>query len=101
MEKRQLGDLMRESIRSLVPYSSARTEFTGDARVFLDANENWRQFVGEPGINRYPDPAASELVQIYASYLGMKYENLTPASTACCFPFRRTEHTGCSPRSTT
>jgi histidinol-phosphate aminotransferase len=44
--------LLRENIRNLKPYSSARDEFSGDAAVFLDANENpynspW---------NRYPDP---------------------------------------------
>ena len=43
---------IRKNILALQPYSSARDEFTGEASVFLDANENpfnapW---------NRYPDP---------------------------------------------
>jgi len=47
-----LQNIIRKNIRSLQPYSSARDEFTGEASVFLDANENpfnapW---------NRYPDP---------------------------------------------
>jgi len=47
-----IDKLLRENIRSLKPYSSARDEFSGAADVFLDANENpynspW---------NRYPDP---------------------------------------------
>lgn len=47
-----LTNLLRENIRNLKPYSSARDEFSGEAAVFLDANENpfnspW---------NRYPDP---------------------------------------------
>ncbi len=47
-----INKLLRENIRNLKPYSSARDEFSGDAAVFLDANENpynspW---------NRYPDP---------------------------------------------
>ncbi len=47
-----LNKLLRENIRNLKPYSSARDEFSGEAAVFLDANENpfnspW---------NRYPDP---------------------------------------------
>ena len=47
-----LNRLLRSNIRNLKPYSSARDEFSGDAAVFLDANENpfnspW---------NRYPDP---------------------------------------------
>lgn len=48
--------LIRPNIRSLVPYSSARDEFKGEAQVFLDANEN---SLGSPltrWYNRYPDP---------------------------------------------
>jgi histidinol-phosphate aminotransferase len=48
--------LLRPNIRSLIPYSSARDEFKGEARVFLDANEN---SLGSPltkWYNRYPDP---------------------------------------------
>lgn len=47
-----LDQLLRDNIRGLKPYSSARDEFSGEADVYLDANENpynspW---------NRYPDP---------------------------------------------
>src|SRR5438046_2454468 len=51
-----INNLLRENIKKLVPYSSARDEFTGEARVFLDANEN---SFGSPLMkwyNRYPDP---------------------------------------------
>lgn len=51
-----LNKLLRENIRQLVPYSSARDEFKGEAQVFLDANEN---SLGSPlakWYNRYPDP---------------------------------------------
>jgi histidinol-phosphate aminotransferase len=51
-----LERLTRENIKNLVPYSSARDEFSGDAKVFLDANEN---SLGSPLLkwyNRYPDP---------------------------------------------
>src|SRR5687768_13664455 len=51
-----LDNLLRENIRKLVPYSSARDEFKGEARIFLDANEN---SFGSPLVkwyNRYPDP---------------------------------------------
>lgn len=51
-----LDSLLRDNIRRLVPYSSARDEFTGEARVFIDANEN---SLGSPltkWYNRYPDP---------------------------------------------
>lgn len=52
----ELEKLLRPNIRQLVPYSSARDEFKGEARVFLDANEN---SLGSPltkWYNRYPDP---------------------------------------------
>ncbi len=49
--------LLRDNIRSLKPYSSARSEFTGEATVFLDANENP---FNEP-YNRYPDPLQVQL----------------------------------------
>jgi len=52
----QLDKLLRDNIRKLVPYSSARDEFKGEAQVFLDANEN---SLGSPltrWYNRYPDP---------------------------------------------
>jgi histidinol-phosphate aminotransferase len=51
-----LNALIRENIKQLVPYSSARDEFKGEAKVFLDANENG---LGSPltkWYNRYPDP---------------------------------------------
>ena len=54
-----LKNLLRENIQSLKPYSSARDEYSGDAMVFLDANENP---YNEP-YNRYPDPLQKELKQ--------------------------------------
>ncbi|GAO43470.1 histidinol-phosphate transaminase [Flavihumibacter petaseus] len=52
----QLEELVRPNILTLVPYSSARDEFKGEADIFLDANEN---SLGSPltkWYNRYPDP---------------------------------------------
>lgn len=49
--------LLRPHIRELVPYSTARDEFGGEARVFLDANEN--PFGTD--LNRYPDPRSTDL----------------------------------------
>ena len=49
-------NLVRNNIRNLKPYSSARDEFKGEAKIFLDANEN---SLGSPLLkwyNRYPDP---------------------------------------------
>ena len=43
---------VRPNIRALKPYSCARDEFEGEAKAFLDANEN--PYNGP--YNRYPDP---------------------------------------------
>lgn len=51
-----LDELIRPNIKKLVPYSSARDEFKGEASIYLDANEN---SLGSPltkWYNRYPDP---------------------------------------------
>src|ERR1700750_660041 len=51
-----LNNLLRETIKKLAPYSSAREEFKGEASTLLDANEN---SFGSPltrWYNRYPDP---------------------------------------------
>ncbi|MDO5616033.1 MAG: histidinol-phosphate transaminase [Cruoricaptor ignavus] len=50
--------LIRENIKKLSPYSSARDEFSGKEGIFLDANENP---FGK--LNRYPDPYQSQLKQ--------------------------------------
>jgi histidinol-phosphate aminotransferase len=47
-----LENLIRKNINGLKPYASARDEFSGDADIYLDANEN--PFPN--GKNRYPDP---------------------------------------------
>ena len=49
---KNLEKLIRPNIWKLKPYSSARSEFKGDASVFLDANENPYNYP----YNRYPDP---------------------------------------------
>lgn len=56
-----LNRLVRENVKKVSPYSSARDEFSGQAKIFLDANEN---SLGSPLIkwyNRYPDPYQHEL----------------------------------------
>lgn len=51
-----INRIVRENIKSLKSYSSARDEFTGSEGVFLDANEN-----PFGTLNRYPDPYQAEL----------------------------------------
>ncbi len=52
-----LDKLLRNNIKALKPYSSARGEFSGEAEVYLDANEN----PYNAPYNRYPDPLQWEL----------------------------------------
>lgn len=66
-----LNNLVRENIKKLVPYSSARDEFSGEAKVFLDANEN---SLGSPLLkwyNRYPDPHQQELKKAISKIKGI------------------------------
>jgi histidinol-phosphate aminotransferase len=51
-----INQLVRPNIAALVPYSSARDEFSGEAKVFLDANENSLGSPLKKWYNRYPDP---------------------------------------------
>ena len=56
-----LDNFVRENIKKMTAYSSARHEFTGTANIFLDANEN---SFGSPlleNYNRYPDPLQTKL----------------------------------------
>jgi histidinol-phosphate aminotransferase len=71
-----LDQLIRENIRNLKPYSSARDEFKGEARIFLDANEN---SLGSPLIrwyNRYPDPLQVKLKDAISRIKGVDAENI-------------------------
>lgn len=78
-----LNRLVRDNIKNLTPYSSARHEFTGKASVFLDANEN---AFGSPGssasgdaagsYNRYPDPLQWQLKFQLARIKGVPAENI-------------------------
>ena len=36
----ELDKIIRSNVKRLVPYSSARDEFSGSEGIFLDANEN-------------------------------------------------------------
>ncbi len=74
--KFELDDLVRENIKKLKPYSSARHEFKGEASVFLDANEN---AFGSPlaeAFNRYPDPLQWQLKFAITKIKGVPAENI-------------------------
>ncbi len=63
MKKFNLDLLIRENIRRMKPYASARSEFDGMANVFLDANENSLGSASNKLYNRYPDPLQKKLRQ--------------------------------------
>jgi histidinol-phosphate aminotransferase len=56
--------LLRDNIRSLIPYSTARNEFNSEASICLDANENNYPFA----YNRYPDPYQKKLKKVIAEW---------------------------------
>ena len=56
-----LDSLLRENIKNIKPYSTARDEYTGVALINLDANENPYGSVGGSQNNRYPDPYQTPL----------------------------------------
>ena len=64
----KLQNLIRPNIWALSPYSCARNEFTGEASVFLDANENP---YNQP-FNRYPDPLQVQLKEKIAALKGVR-----------------------------
>ncbi len=68
--------LVRENIRRLKPYSSARDEFTGSAEVYLDANENAFGSPIDQQINRYPDPLQTAVKEKIAASKGIKSEQI-------------------------
>lgn len=71
-----LDRITRENIKKLRPYSSARSEFSGVAKVFLDANEN---SFGSPltkWYNRYPDPLQWELKKKISTIKNVAPENI-------------------------
>jgi histidinol-phosphate aminotransferase len=70
-----LESLIRPNILSLSPYSSARTEFTGEASTFLDANENPYDDACH-GYNRYPDPLQRAVKALLAPLKGVSEEQL-------------------------
>ncbi len=56
-----INNILRQNIKTLKPYSSARDEFQGEASVYLDANENSYGSPLEQSYNRYPDPLQFEV----------------------------------------
>ncbi len=69
-----IQNLVRENIKALQPYSSARDEFkdASDDMVFIDANEN----PFDTGVNRYPDPQQNLVKDQLANIKGVSKEQI-------------------------
>ena len=68
--------LLRPHIAALKPYSSARNEFSGQAEVYLDANENPYGSLDGEQWNRYPDPLQKEIKNRLAEIKGVAPEQI-------------------------
>lgn len=71
-----LDDLLRPNIKNLVPYSSARDEFKGEASIFLDANENSYGSPLTKWYNRYPDPLQHKVKEKLSEVKGVPASNI-------------------------
>ena len=67
-------NLVRDNIKNITPYSSARDEFTEfeNNMVFLDANEN--PFA--TNVNRYPDPQQQSVKQLLSEQKDVSKKNI-------------------------
>lgn len=82
-----LKDLVRPNILALEPYSCARNEFTGEARVYVDANEN----PYNSDVNRYPDPLQIAVKRKIAALKGVRETQIflgNGSDEAIDLPFR-------------
>ena len=70
-----ITNLVREHLRNLNPYRSARDIYKGNGYIFLDANEN-PLISSEEGLERYPDPGQTGLRLKLAEKTGIPAENL-------------------------
>ncbi|MDF2518014.1 MAG: histidinol-phosphate transaminase [Sphingobacterium sp.] len=71
-----LNNLLRENIKKLVPYSSARDEFKGAASILIDANENPFGSPLNHDYNRYPDPLQHQVKAKLSNIKGVPPENI-------------------------
>ncbi len=71
-----IDTLVRENIKKMSAYSSARHEFSGVATIFLDANENAYGSTLQESYNRYPDPLQYKLKEKISSIKGVPVSNI-------------------------
>jgi len=69
-------NLLRDNIKDLIPYSSARDEYDKTEGLFLDANENSFGSIIDSGLNRYPDPQQKILKSKLSKIKKINSENI-------------------------
>lgn len=72
----KLENLVRQNIKNLKPYSSARKEFSGAAEIFLDANENSFGSPLREDYSRYPDPLQLKIKEKIAAAQSVKLSEI-------------------------
>ncbi|NQY11123.1 MAG: histidinol-phosphate transaminase [Flavobacteriales bacterium] len=70
-----LDKIVRPNIKAVTAYSSARDEFSGEAKIWLDANENSMGSATEKNYNRYPDPLQLDIKQRLKEIKGVGVNN--------------------------
>ncbi|MCX6316799.1 MAG: histidinol-phosphate transaminase [Bacteroidetes bacterium] len=78
-----IDTLVRDNIKKMSPYSSARHEFSGEASIYLDANENsfgsplsTATGIEGPQYNRYPDPLQNALKEKISRIKGVPPQHI-------------------------
>jgi len=76
MPTTNIESLIRENIRNLTPYRSARDDF--DSGILLDANENsyGASVRNSLDLHRYPDPTQDRLREVIADFRDVELENV-------------------------
>ena len=63
-----ISKFLRDNIRRMEAYSTARDEYEGELGIYMDANEN----PYDNGMNRYPDPHNKKIRERIAEMRGVK-----------------------------
>lgn len=68
-----MKNLIRKNVRNLKPYICARHNKEALGGILLDANENP---YGDDRYNRYPDPYATDVRELFSKFSGVPIENM-------------------------
>ena len=68
--------LVRKNVKGLIPFSSARSEASGEMGfIYLDANES-PYTTGTGQYNRYPNPESQQLLELFSGLYGVRPEQV-------------------------